>query len=121
MPPTTTAVPNMPPWVGVQATALPAPSTTEKLVVLPAKDRLAAGFAAGDLDFNCYSHRITTSRMGRKLWLLGVAARRFYGARPRFWFGLARQSTRAQKIGMNWYNGVGYHGGAGGLAALVRA
>jgi len=44
--------------------------------------------------------------LGRKLRRLEWAARRFYGARPGFWFGLAGLSRRAQRIGLAWYNGV---------------
>ena len=59
--------------------------------------------------------------MGRKLRRLALGARLFYGSRAHFWFGVARASKRAQKIGMNWYNGVGYHGGAGALRPVALA
>jgi flavin-dependent dehydrogenase len=81
---------------------------------------LAEGFGRSDLDFRGYRRRVRRSRMGSKLRRLGLGASLFYGPRPGFWFGVARASRRAQRIGMNWYNGVGYHGGAGALAGLDR-
>jgi geranylgeranyl reductase family protein len=81
---------------------------------------LAEGFRRGDLGFRGYRRRVRRSGMGSKLTRLGLGARLFYGPRRRFWFGVARASRRAQRIGMNWYNGVGYHGGAGALADLDR-
>lgn len=81
---------------------------------------LALGFSSSDLRFRGYRRRVRRSRVGIKLTRLGLGARLFYGPRPWFWFGVAQVSRRAQRIGMNWYNGVGYHGGAGALSELDR-
>lgn len=81
---------------------------------------LVEGFRRADLRFGGYPRRVRRSALGSKLRRLGLGARLFYGPRPRFWFGVAQASRRAQRIGMNWYNGVGYHGGAGALAKLAR-
>jgi menaquinone-9 beta-reductase len=81
---------------------------------------LVEGFRRADLRFRGYPRRVARSGMGSKLRRLGLGARLFYGSRPGFWFGVARASRRAQRIGMNWYNGVGYHGGAGALTELAR-
>ena len=53
-----------------------------------------------------YARAVQGGALGRKLRRLEWAARRFYGARPGFWFGLAGLSRRAQRIGLAWYNGV---------------
>ncbi len=68
---------------------------------------LARGFAVGDLAFDGYTAGVAQSSLGRKLQRLSLAARLFYGPRSRLFFGLARLSRTAQRIGMNWYNGVG--------------
>jgi flavin-dependent dehydrogenase len=67
---------------------------------------LARGFADRDLSFRTYGSEIRRSPMGRKLGRLALMARLFYGSRSRLWFWVARLSGRAQRIGMNWYNGV---------------
>lgn len=67
---------------------------------------LSEGFAAGDLSFSTYDARIRRSAMGRKLGRLALLARLFYGRNSGRWFWVARLSRRAQRIGMNWYNGV---------------
>jgi flavin-dependent dehydrogenase len=68
---------------------------------------LTEGFARSDLGFGGFGRRVRRSPAGSKLTRLGLGARLFYGPRPWFWFGVARVSRRAQRIGMNWYNGVG--------------
>ena len=51
---------------------------------------------------------VRRSPTGKKLRRLRLGAKLFYGPWGGFWFWVARQSPRAQRIGMNWYNGVGY-------------
>ena len=68
---------------------------------------LSEGFSRADLSLRGYRRRVRRSAAGSKLTRLGLGARLFYGPRPWFWFGVARVSRRAQRIGMNWYNGVG--------------
>ncbi len=77
---------------------------------------LVGALGSGCFDFDGYGARVRRSPLGRKLARLALGARLFYGRRARFWFGLARLSSRAQRIGMNWYNGVGSHGSPGPLA-----
>lgn len=67
---------------------------------------LARGFALGDLSFSGYGRRVRRSPMGRKLVRLALLTRLFYGSSGWLWFRVARLSGRAQRIGMNWYNGV---------------
>lgn len=88
---------------------------------------LAEGFAAGDLAFVGYAEAVRRSRAGRKLDRLALLARLFYGRWSRLWFFLARLSGRAQRVGMDWYNGVGKFGGGapasgwqGGVAPSPR-
>lgn len=71
-----------------------------------AAEALTEGFARGDLGFADYGARIRRSAMGTKLGRLALMARLFYGPTSRFWFWVARRSGRAQRIGMNWYNGA---------------
>jgi len=71
-----------------------------------AANALATGFRAGDLAFRDFGATVRRSEMGTKLARLALLARLFYGSSSRFWFGVARLSHRAQRIGMNWYNGV---------------
>ncbi|MBM4269863.1 MAG: NAD(P)/FAD-dependent oxidoreductase [Deltaproteobacteria bacterium] len=68
---------------------------------------LRDAFAAGDLRFPDYTARIAGSPLGKKLRRLAMGARLFYGPKSAFWFRVARFSRTAQRIGMNWYNGVG--------------
>ena len=68
---------------------------------------LQEGFLAGDLRFSRYQARVAGSPLGKKLRRLALAARLFYGPRSDLWFRVARLSRTAQRIGMNWYNGVG--------------
>ncbi len=65
-----------------------------------------------------YTRVVQGGALGRKLRRLEWAARRFYGPRSAFWFGLARLSRRAQRIGLAWYNGVDGWDERSGLAAL---
>jgi flavin-dependent dehydrogenase len=67
---------------------------------------LADGFAADDLRFAGYGRAVRRSPMGRKLARLALMTRLFYGSSSRLWFWVARLSSRAQRIGMDWYNGV---------------
>lgn len=68
---------------------------------------LAAGFRQGDLSFSRYGARVAGSGLGKKLRRLALGARLFYGPRSDLWFRVARLSRTAQRIGMDWYNGVG--------------
>jgi len=65
-----------------------------------------------------YTRAVQGGALGRKLRRLEWATRRFYGPRSAFWFGLARLSRRAQRIGLAWYNGVDGWDERSGLAAL---
>jgi flavin-dependent dehydrogenase len=62
--------------------------------------------ATGDRSFRDYARAVARGALGRKLRRLGLAARLFYGPRARLWFRIAAASTRAQAIGLDWYNGV---------------
>ncbi len=55
-----------------------------------------------------YDRGLHRGAAGRKLAKLGFAARRFYGPRHRLFFRLAAASTRAQQIGVDWYNGASH-------------
>lgn len=68
---------------------------------------LQEGFSTGDLAFSRYGSRVARSDLGKKLRRLALGARLFYGPRSDLWFRVARLSRTAQRIGMNWYNGVG--------------
>ena len=70
-----------------------------------AAEALSEGFARDELGFRGYTRRVRSSAMGRKLGRLALMARLFYGPGSAFWFRVARLSGRAQRIGMNWYNG----------------
>ncbi len=72
-----------------------------------AAEELRAGFLRGDLSFSGYGARVDRSPLGKKLRRLALGARLFYGPRSDLWFRVARFSRTAQRIGMNWYNGVG--------------
>ena len=70
-----------------------------------AADAIAAAGRTDDWSFRSYARAVARGPLGRKLRLLAFLARRFYGPRSRFWFGLAGSSRRAQRIGLDWYNG----------------
>ncbi len=72
-----------------------------------AAEELRNGFLRGDLGFAGYGGRVDRSPLGKKLRRLALGARLFYGPRSDLWFRVARFSRTAQRIGMNWYNGVG--------------
>ena len=72
-----------------------------------AADAIVAAARTDDWSFRRYARSVERGPLGRKLRLLAVLARRFYGPRGRFWFRLAGASGRAQRIGLHWYNGVG--------------
>ena len=72
-----------------------------------AAEHASRALALGDFDFSDYQRAVRESHAGRKLRRLGLAAKVFYGSRRRTWFRLARVSSRAQRAGMHWYNGVG--------------
>jgi menaquinone-9 beta-reductase len=88
-----------------------------------AADAVVAARLRGPETHAAYARAVQGGALGRKLRRLEWAARRFYGARPSFWFGLAGLSRRAQRIGLAWYNGVdGWDERSGwrALWALVR-
>lgn len=88
-----------------------------------AADAIVRARATGRVDFADYAHAVAAGPMGRKLRLLGRAARWFYGPRAGFWFGVARASRRAQRVGLAWYNGVdGFdeRGVLGLMAGMLR-
>jgi menaquinone-9 beta-reductase len=81
-------------------------------------------YRTGDFRFVDYARAVHRGRLGRKLRRLGLATRLFYGPRQRLWFRLAAASTRAQAIGLAWYNGVEHRDDASGwraARALLRA
>lgn len=72
-----------------------------------AGDAIAHARRSGDLSFASYQRAVDRGPLGRKLRLLRLATRLFYGRRT--WplaFAAARRSARAQAIGLAWYNGV---------------
>jgi flavin-dependent dehydrogenase len=75
--------------------------------------------ARGDLSFRRYARAVAHGALGRKLRFLGFAARHFYGRRPGMWFGLASASTRAQRMGLAWYNGASAGNAQPGLAEML--
>ncbi len=65
------------------------------------------GFLAGDSRALAgYDDALHRGAAARKLRRLLFAARRFYGPRHRLYFRLAALSRSAQRIGIDWYNGV---------------
>jgi len=71
-----------------------------------AADAILAARASEDWSFRRYTRAVERGPLGRKLRHLHLGARLFYGPRHRFWFRVAAASTRAQAIGLAWYNGV---------------
>ncbi len=73
--------------------------------------RLAGAAIARYLDgdhtaLDAYGLKLHQGMIGRKLKRLAFAARRFYGPHHRFYFRLARSSSRLQRIAVDWYNGA---------------
>jgi flavin-dependent dehydrogenase len=62
--------------------------------------------ATGDWTFRRYARAVHRGPIGRRLRLLGLGARFFYGPRYRLWFRLAAASPRAQTVALDWYNGT---------------
>jgi flavin-dependent dehydrogenase len=88
-----------------------------------AADAILRARATQRWDFADYAAAVAQGPMGRKLRLLDRAARWFDGPRARFWFGVARASRRAQRVGLAWYNGVdGFdeRGVLGLMAGMLR-
>src|SRR5262249_47554200 len=71
-----------------------------------AADAVVAARASGDYSFGTYTRAVRKGSLGKKLRRLGLGARLFYGRHQRLFFRLAAASTRAQAIGLSWYNGV---------------
>ena len=84
-----------------------------------AADAIVAALARGEWSFRGYARTVERGALGRKLRRLHLAARLFYGRHHRLWFRVAAASTRAQAIGLAWYNGVDRWDGRGAGAALV--
>jgi menaquinone-9 beta-reductase len=55
-----------------------------------------------------YDELLHHGSLGRKLKILGFAARNFYSPRHRAFFRIASLSRRAQEIGVDWYNGAAH-------------
>ena len=53
-----------------------------------------------------YDAALHKGAVGKKLRKLAFAARHFYGPRHRMYFKLAGISSKAQAIGVDWYNGA---------------
>src|SRR5262249_60662098 len=85
---------------------------------LLAGDAVGASHGAPAEGAAAYTRAVGGGALGRKLRRLEWATRRFYGPRSAFWFGLARVSRRAQRVGLAWDNGVDGRGERSGLAAL---
>lgn len=88
-----------------------------------AADAIVAARPSGRVDVAAYEAAVHAGPIGRKLARLCWAAARGYGRRWRFWFRLARTSGRAQRVALEWYNGMAPWEGRGRLAlarALVR-
>jgi flavin-dependent dehydrogenase len=71
-----------------------------------AADAIVAARATGDWSFGGYARAVHRGPIGRKLRRLGLGARLFYGRSAGAMFRLAAASSRAQRIGLRWYNGV---------------
>jgi flavin-dependent dehydrogenase len=66
-----------------------------------------ARFLNGDHSaLNDYDKELHNGLTGRKLRRLAFAARRFYGRRHRLYFRLVGLSSKAQQLGVDWYNGA---------------
>ncbi len=66
-------------------------------------------FLEGDAQaLNKYDEHLHRGSIGRKLAILGFAARNFYGRQHRAFFRIASLSRRAQEIGVDWYNGAAH-------------
>jgi flavin-dependent dehydrogenase len=71
-----------------------------------AADHVVEAHRRRTFDVAAYEAAVHRGPIGHKLARLVGGAARFYGPRGRLWFGLARLSPRAQRIGLAWYNGV---------------
>lgn len=60
----------------------------------------------GDWSMRTYVETVDRGRIGRKLRVLALASRLFYGRARPLAFTLAGLSTRAQRRALRWYNGV---------------
>jgi flavin-dependent dehydrogenase len=65
--------------------------------------------------------RFRRSWVGRKLRRLDQAATMFYGPGARLWLAIAARWRGAQRIGLDWYNGVNGWDRRSGLEALRAA
>jgi len=84
-----------------------------------AADAIVTARASGDWSFRRYARAVERGPLGRKLRRLHLGTRLFYGPRQRFWFRLAAASSRAQAVGLAWYNGADGWDRGGALAALA--
>lgn len=55
-----------------------------------------------------YDRELHRGAIGRKLGMLALAARWFYGPYHRWYFRLVGLSRKAQEIGVDWFNGAGH-------------
>ena len=72
----------------------------------------------GDWSFAGWTGEIASGPLGRKLTRLRQAAAAFYGPLGPVCFRAARASGRAQRLALDWYNGVAPWEGQGPVAAL---
>src|SRR5262249_43994524 len=72
-----------------------------------AADAIVDARRRGDWTFGRYARAVERGSLGRKLRRLALLARLFYGPRRPWWFRVAALSGRAQRIGLDWYNGAG--------------
>ncbi|HUY39225.1 MAG TPA: FAD-dependent monooxygenase [Candidatus Binataceae bacterium] len=71
-----------------------------------AADAIARMLGGDSRALAAYDRALHRGPVGRKLGKLAFAARHFYGPRHRMYFRMARMSTRARDIGVDWYNGA---------------
>jgi menaquinone-9 beta-reductase len=71
-----------------------------------AAESIVRAQGTGDWSFEGYGRAVHAGPIGRKLRRLAIGAKLFYGRTGGLMFRVAAASTRAQAIGLKWYNGV---------------
>jgi flavin-dependent dehydrogenase len=74
---------------------------------MTAATAIVRAHATDDWSFRDYARAVERGPLGRKLRRLALGARLFYGRHHRLWFRVAAASSRAQAVGLAWYNGTG--------------
>jgi flavin-dependent dehydrogenase len=83
-----------------------------------AAEAIVVARQTGDWSFAGWTGALERGVLGRKLTRLRHLATAFYGPLGGACFRAARVSRRAQRVGLDWYNGVAAGEGQGRLAAL---